>query len=189
MVNGVTALTVMSILSFLAGCRYSPTPNFQISDKTLFVRGWTEPELRKIIAEFEHIYSDRLPAGFRTDIKSDDHGVLRVTFPADIEPRFFCWLINYVQYPKDLGFSSRRILVAGIATIAADFLPSSGESFVGKRILFYIPAHDKDYDVVYGRVDGKSYEYPFSSERWRRVQDPRLPDGITEVSPPNQATP
>jgi hypothetical protein len=178
----------MGIFSFLSGCGYAPEPaNFQLTDKTLFVRGWNEQELRKIIANFQQMYSDRLPSNFSTDVQSDEHGVLRISFPNDIEPRFFCWLINYVQYPKDFDFRSRGIVVAGTATIAADFLPASSESQVGKRIRFYIPAHDTEYDLVYARVDAQSYEYPFSSERWRRVADPRLPDAVDEIMPPNQS--
>jgi hypothetical protein len=188
MVRGSITILAMSIFSFVAGCGYAPAPaNFQLTDKTLFARGWTESELQKIIADFEQMYSDRLPSNFSTRVEPDERGVLRISFPNDIEPRFFCWLLNYVQYPKDLDFRSRNIFVAGTATIAADFLPTSGESLVGKRILFYIPTHDKDYDLVYGRVDHQSYEYPFSSERWRAAADPRLPDDTTEISPPNHA--
>ena len=91
------------------------------------------------------------------------------------------------QYPKDFDFRARSILAAGTATIAKDFLPGSGESYVGKGIILYIPAHDTEYDLLYGRVEGQSYEYPFSSERWRRVEDARIPDGLDQVLPPNQA--
>ena len=87
----------MGIFSFVTGCGYAPAPaKFQLSDKVLFVRGWSEAELRKIVADFEHMYTGRLPESFSTGIKSDERGVLRVMFPNDIEPRFFCWLINTV---------------------------------------------------------------------------------------------
>src|SRR3954447_2298897 len=100
----------MSIFSFLAGCGYAPAPeNFQLTDKSLFVRGWTEAELEKIIADYERSYSDRLPAAFSAHVESDDRSVLRVTFPNDIEPRFFCWLVNYVQYPRDFDLGSRSV--------------------------------------------------------------------------------
>jgi len=178
----------MGIFSFLFGCGHAPAPaNFQLSDELLFVRGWTKPELQKVIADFSHMYSDRLPADFSTAVESGDHGALQVSFPHDIEPRLFCWLINYVQYPKDFDLRSRSIVAAGVATIQADFLPASGQSQVGKRILLYVPAHDTEHDLVFGRVDAQSYEYPFSSEQWRRVDDSRLPDAITKMTPPNQA--
>src|SRR5947209_3559729 len=129
MIRGAIAISAMGIFSFLAGCGYAPAPaNFQLTDKALFARGWTEPELRKIIGDFERTYSDRLPATFSTHVESDARGVLHVTFPSDIEPRFFCWLVNYVQYPRDFDLRSRSILVAGVATVAADFLPASRES-------------------------------------------------------------
>jgi hypothetical protein len=187
MIRDGTTTIIMGIFSFLAGCGYTPAPaNFRLSDKLLFARGWSEAELRKIIADFEHMYTGRLPASFSNNIDSDEHGVLRVSLPNDIEPRFFCWLINYVQYPKNFDFRARSILAAGTATVAENFLPSSGESYVGKRIVLYIPTHDTGYDLLYGRVGGKSYEYLFSSERWRRVEDARIPDGLDQVLQPNQ---
>jgi hypothetical protein len=174
-------ISLMSIFSFLfGGCSKKPASNFSIAGKELFARGWNESELKQIIGDFEQVYRDRLPPKFSAEIHNDDGGFLRVTFPADIEPRFFCWLINYVQYPKSYDLHSRRILVAGKATVTLDFLPSD-ESRIGKRIMFYIPANDKQYDVVFAQVDGRSYEYPFGSEIWRHVEDPRLPVGISDL--------
>jgi hypothetical protein len=171
----------MSIFSSLFGGRgKKPASSFAINDKELFARGWKEAELKQIIGDFEQVCRDRLPSNFSTEIHTDDGGVLRVKFPADIEPRLFCWLINYVQYPKGFDLKTRGILVAGNATISSNFLPSD-QSLIGKRITFYIPTDDKQYDVVFAHVDGQSYEYPFASERWRHVQAPRLPIGISDL--------
>jgi len=105
---------------------------------------------------------------------------LQVTFPADIKPEVFCWLINYFQYPKSFDLKSRTIFVAGRATINSDFLPAD-QSLIGKRMTVYVPKDDKDYDVVFAQVEGQSYEYPVKSERWRRVQEPRLPVGVSDL--------
>ena len=115
-----------------------------------------------------------------TDLHTNNRNILRITFPNDIEPHFFCFLINYVQYPKGFNLQSRVILVAGKATIGSAFLPSD-HSLIGKRIVFYIPTDDKEYDVVFAQVEGQVYEYPFSSERWRRVRESRLPVGISDL--------
>jgi hypothetical protein len=174
-------IALMSIFSLLfGGCSKQSASSFAIGDKELVVRGWSDTELRQIIGDFQQIYRDRLPPHFSTEVHADDGGVLSVTFPTDIEPRFFCWLINCVQYPKGFDLQSRTILIAGMATISSDFLPSD-QSLIGKRIMFYIPADDKQYDLVFAQVDGQSYEYPFTSERWRRVQEPRLPVGVSNL--------
>jgi hypothetical protein len=145
-----------------------------IRDKELTVRGWKEPELKKIISNFEQAYQDRLAPTFSAEIRAGGGGDLQIKFTAEIEPRLFFWLINYVQYPKDFDLQSRTILVQGNATINSDFLPS-GKSLIGKPITFYVPTEDDQYDIVFAQVDGKSYEFPFSSERWSRVQEARLP--------------
>jgi hypothetical protein len=132
------------------------------------------------MGDFQQSYRDRLPPSFSTEVHAGDGGVLRVTFPADIKPEFFCWLINYFQYPKGFDLKSRTILVAGRATIRSDFLPAD-QSLIGKPITFYIPADDRDYDIVFAQVDGQSYKYPFTSERWQRVQEPRLPVGVSDL--------
>ena len=171
----------MGILSSLfGGCGKKPPGRFAITDKELFARGWNEAELKQIIGDFQQPYRNDPPANFSTEVHARDGGVLRVTFPADIEPRLFCWFINYVQYPKGFDLKSRAILVAGRATINSEFLPSD-QSLIGKRITFYIPTDDKKYDVVFAQVDDQSYEYPFTSERWRHVQEPRLPGGISDL--------
>jgi hypothetical protein len=92
----------------------------------------------------------------------------------------FCFLVNYVQYPKGFDLQARTTLVAGRATISSDFLPSD-QSLVGKRMLFYIPTEDKRYDEVFAQVEGQSYEFPFTSARWQRAQEPRLPVGVSEL--------
>lgn len=168
----------MSIFSFLFGGL--STGNFAISNKEIAVRGWNASELRQIVGDFQQMYRDRIASNFSTGLQVGDGEVLRVTFPGDITPQLFCWLVNYIQYPKDLDLKSRTILVAGNATISSDFLPSD-QSLIGKRIMLYIPTEDTRYDQVFAQVDGLSYEYPFSSERWKRAQAPRLPVGIGDL--------
>ncbi len=174
-------IAIMSLFSLLfGGCGKKPAGSFVVDDKELLVSGWNETELKQIIGNFAQRYQDRLPGNFSTEVRPSDGGILRITFPAGIESRFFCWLVNYVRYPKDFDLKSRKILVAGKATIGSDFLPSD-RSLIGKRITFYIPTDDKEYDVVFAKVDDQSYEFPFSSERWRPVQEPRLPVGISDL--------
>ena len=172
-------IALMSIFSFLfGGCSKQSDAPFVIADKEVLVRGWSDTELKQIIGDFQQMYRDRLPAGFSTGIQAGDGDTLRITFPADITPELFCWLINYVQYPKGFDSKIRTILVVGKATMGSDFLPS-GQGLVGQRILFYIPTDDRDFDVVFAQVNAKSYMYPFTSERWQQVQEQRIPVGVS----------
>ena len=171
----------MSIFSSIFGGRgKQPAGRFSISDKTILVRGWSDTEFRQILGVFQQMYRDRLPENFIAEVHNGDAGSFRVTFPADIEPRFFCWIINYIQYPKDFDLKSRTILVAGSAAMSSDLLPSE-QSLLGKSILFYVPANDENNDGVLAPVDSPGSKNPHESERWRLVQEPRIPDGASDL--------
>ena len=174
-------ITIMSIFSFLVGgCSKQPTAPIAMSDKELLVRGWSDTELRQILADFQRLSGNRLPSSFSTEIHTGDGAVLRVTFPADIPSVDFCFLVNYVQYPKGFDLNSRPILIAGRATITSDFLRSD-QSLVGKRILVYVPSEDKRYDEVFAQAEGQSYEFPFTRTGFIRAQEPRLPVGVSDL--------
>ena len=171
----------MSILSFLfGGCSKQATAPIAMSDKALLVRGWSDTELRQILGDFQRLSGDRLSSNFSTEIHIGDGAVLWVTFPADIPSVDFCFLVNYVQYPKGFDLNSRPILVAGRAIITSEFLPSD-QSLVGKRILVYVPSEDKRYDEVFAQAEGQSYEFPFARTGFIRAQEPRLPVGVSEI--------
>ncbi|HEY4414393.1 MAG TPA: hypothetical protein VGO57_01780 [Verrucomicrobiae bacterium] len=171
----------MSLFSFMfGGCsKQSPAP-MAMNDKELLVRGWSDTELRQILGDFQRLSGGRLSVNFSTEIHTNDGASLRVTFPTDIPSVDFCFLVNYVQYPKGFDLPSRTILVAGRATINSDFLPSD-HSLVGRRILVYIPSDDRQYDEVFAQVDGQSYEFPFTRTGFKLAQAPRLPVGVSDL--------
>jgi hypothetical protein len=171
----------MGIFSFLfGGCSKQPTAPIAMSEKELLVHGWSDAELRQILGDFQRLSGNRLPSNFSTEIHTGDGAVLRVTFPADIPSMDFCFLVNYVQYPKGFDLQSRTILVGGRANISSDFLPSD-QSLIGKRILVYVPSDDKRYDEVFAQAEGQSYEFPFTLTGFKRAQEPRLPVGISDL--------
>ncbi len=151
-----------------------------MSDKDLLVRGWSDAELRQILGDFQRLSGNRLPANFSTVIHTGEGAVLRVSFPADIPSMDFCFLVNYVQYPKGFDLKSRTILVAGRATISSDFLPSD-QSLIGKRILVYVPSEDKRYDEVFAQAEGRSYEFPFTLTGFQPAPESRLPVGVSDL--------
>jgi len=171
----------MGFFSFLfhRGVEYPPA-SFVITDKELFSRGWNEEELRQILDDFQDLYRDRLPQDFSAEIRAGHAWDRRVTFPADIDPLLFCFLVNYVQYPRDFDLDSRTILVVGEGTIGSELLPSD-RSLIGKRIMIYVPADDVEYDEVYGFVEGQSYKLPFSKDHWVPASEPRLPAGAEQL--------
>ena len=170
----------MSIFSSLFGGGQPPAVKFAISDQELLVGGWSDSELRKILDDFQRMYRAQLPANFTTEIDPGDGGILLVKFSSDIAPNDFCFLVNYVQYPKEFDLKSRSILVVGGATMNSDFLPAA-QGLVGKRIMFYIPTDDRNYDVVFARVNGQSYKCRFTFMRWQQAPEPRIPAGIANL--------
>ncbi len=145
--------------------------------KEMVVRGWTSAELNRILADFQKIYEGRLGAKFALEVHPPDHGSIRVTFPHDIPALEFSFLINYVQYPKDLDLKTHSILVIGKAPLSADFQVPD-RRLVGQFAIFYVPSNDRDYDLVYVRVGHETFENSFAADIWKKVTDSRLPPGI-----------
>lgn len=136
--------------------------------------------MRQILDDFQYSYRDQLPQDFSAEIHAGRAWDRRVVFPADIDPLLFCFLVNYVQYPRDFDLDSRTILVVGVGTVGSEFLPSD-RSLIGKRIMIYVPADDVEYDEVYGFVEGQSYKLPFSKDHWILAPEPRLPAGVEQL--------
>jgi len=151
------------------------TPNQH--EKEIIVRGWADEELSQILTDFANGCGDDLGKEFDYEVCPHNQGATRITFPHDIPPKEFSFLVNYLNYPKDYDLAGRSISVTGYVTLTADFhLPD--KSLVGKRAVFYIPSDDKDYDLVYIRVGDGTYKNSFASLHWKKVEDPRNPMGI-----------
>ncbi|HLX95238.1 MAG TPA: hypothetical protein VKU37_05795 [Verrucomicrobiae bacterium] len=145
--------------------------------KEVIVHGWTNEELSKILTDFADAYGDDLGKQFDYEVCPHDKGATRITFPHDIPPKNFSFLVNYLNYPKDYDLAGRSISATGNLTLTADFhLPD--KSLIGKRAVFYIPSDDKDYDLIYVRVGGETFKNSFRSLHWKKVEDPRVPSGM-----------
>ncbi len=148
------------------------------NDKQIFVNGWTSDELAKAIRDFRASYTDRLSSDFAISISPIEHQRFRITFPGDLEPSLFHFLVNYLRYPRDLDLSGRTILIVGRCTLDSHFnLPDL--SLAGQKASVYVPAQDDQYDLVFVRVDhGAIYEDSFASSTWKPVKNPRVPVGL-----------
>lgn len=143
------------------------------NDKIIMVSGWNEEELRKILDDF--VEEDASAAHeCRIDINKQYQNVHRLTFPEDIHPSEFACLVNYLNYPMNLGLAGRSITVAGQTTLNSD-LHGIPPALVGKKAILYVPENDQDYDAVYLQTEtGANFAKSMNELVWRHVSDPRL---------------
>src|ERR1700730_5567452 len=88
------------------------TPN-PMNDKIILVKGWNEIKIQKIINDFIETYKgDGYPA-YAIEPHKQEENVFRLTFPKDIHPTLFTFLVNYLAYPFDLDFKNPLSLLAG----------------------------------------------------------------------------
>jgi len=140
------------------------------------VRGWERPELDKMLSYLREAYEVPVSSPWIVTARSDD--VFVISFPNDIFPRLLYFLVNYLQYPKEFDAKNRHIGVLGrIVLTTACGIPE--DRLVGKNAEVYVPANDKDFDLVYLRTeDGEAYAIPFTDLIWKRAQEARRPQTI-----------
>ena len=157
---------------------FTPNPN---NDKMILIRGWSEEELRRMLADF--VEGDLTAfAAFRIEIETRLDDCFVLTFPEDIHPAEFVSLVNYLAYPVDFSLDGRSIVVAGKTTLNSDFdgLP---KTLAGKKALLYLPEDDRDHDVVFLQTESEvTLARSFSDGIWRRVNDPRLSSTVKSLA-------
>jgi hypothetical protein len=178
----LVSIAAVGVVIYLARAapRVPPTAAFTPdlkNDKEVIVKGWTETELRQIIANFEKLYSGRLGAAFSVTLNKTDEGV-RLLFPQDIPAEEFGFLVNYLHYPEGFDLKGRSISVVGRTTLSREF-NCPEESMIGQRAAIYVPANDTEYDLVYVGVGGRTYENSFAARNWKAVTGPRVPSGLS----------
>ena len=152
-----------------------------MNDKIIVVKGWNEIEIRKIVNDFVQTYeSDGYPAYVIDAHKQVEH-LFHLTFPKDIHPTLFTFLVNYLAYPFDLDFESRSIIVGGKTTLSGEF-DGVDSAFVGQSAVFYVPLNDQDNDVVYMQTEsGINLANSFTDMKWKRVSDARLSNEVMNL--------
>ena len=148
---------------------FTPDPN---NDKVILVKGWKEDELHKILDDFIEEDVSNMPPP-KIDIHKRYTTLYSLTFPQDIHPTQFGFLVNYLAYPMNFGPPERSIVVAGKTTLNSDF--QVPQSLTGKKAIVYLPENDQEYDVIYLQTeDGATFANSFNEGVWRRVRNPRL---------------
>jgi hypothetical protein len=146
--------------------------------KLIIINGWNKSEVTKILSDFQSMYGGRFHKNFSIQSTEISSNQFHIQFPNDLEPLLFHFIINYAKYPKGLDLSGRSILVLGKATLDNQFNLLE-PSLVGQKAMIYVPADDRDFDLVYIRTDHEEFfEDSFASSSWKRVPNPRLPIGI-----------
>jgi hypothetical protein len=163
--------------SQLRAPRVEFVPN-QANDKLIITKGWNATELDKILSDFQSMYRERFHASFSIKSSQVEPTLFRITFPNDIEPVLFHFLVNYARYPKDIDLSNRTILVLGRVTLDQNYsLPNA--TFIGQKAFIYIPADDKKFDLVYVQTEqGVVFEDSFASSSWKPIPHPCFPVGL-----------
>src|SRR5258708_17263959 len=149
---------------------FTPDPN---NHKAIVVKGWNEDEVQKILDDFVAADSSSVDS-YKIDVHKRDEDLYSLTFPQDIHPTIFGFLVNCLAYPVNFGLAGRSIIVAGKTMLNSDFhgIP---QSLVGNKAIIYVPENDQDYDVVYLQTEtGATLANSFSDGVWRKVNDARL---------------
>jgi hypothetical protein len=151
------------------------TPD-QKNDKIILVSGWSEAEVRKIVADYfaegQDFGGPPAPEMVCANIRRDCH---RLTFPEDIDPDSFVYLVNQFHYPLYVASDNREIMAAGLATLNRDF-EGIPESLAGQKAVFYVPENDEEHVVVYLQTDsGINLANTCGESEWRSVPDARYP--------------
>ncbi|MEK6280256.1 MAG: hypothetical protein AABN95_07850 [Acidobacteriota bacterium] len=144
------------------------------NDKVITVSGWNEVELRQILEGFIAENSSGWPP-YKVDLHEEYKNRFRLSFPEDIHPSLFAFLVNYAMYPIEFETKQRRIIVAGRATLneAFDGIP---EEFLGQKAILYVPENDEEHDVVYLQTEtGMNFANSLGENDWRQVDEARLP--------------
>ena len=157
---------------------FTPDP---LNDKVIVVKGWNEGEIQKIIDDFIETYKGDGYPSYSIEPQKQEETLFRLTFPKDVHPTLFTFLVNFLAYPFDLDFKNRTVIVAGKTTLSAAF-EGVDSSLAGKKAILYIPQDDQDHDVVYMQTEsGINLANSFTEIKWRRVNDARLSSAVRNL--------
>lgn len=151
------------------------------NDKVIVVEGWNDAEIRKVISDFIRTYEDEGYPAYTIEPHKQSENLYRLSFPQDIHPQLFTFLVNYIAYPFDLDLTNRFIIVAGQTTLSPAF-EGVGASLAGQKAILYIPENDEDHDVVYLRTEsGVHLANSFTDVKWKTVNDARLSNQVKNL--------
>lgn len=144
---------------------FSPDPD---NDKIIAVSGWNETELGQILDDFITQYRSGWPP-YRVEIVRQNANYLRLTFPEDIHPCLFAFLVNYARYPIGFELARRKITVVGQTTLDNSF-DGIPEELFGQKAVLCTSENDEEYDIVYLQSEtGLNFANSLGENNWREV--------------------
>lgn len=145
-------------------------------DKSVLVQGWSGEELGRIVGDFARLYK----LSTSSFVLGHEGKIQKITFPRDIDPNMFSFLVNYIQYPKGFDLKGRSIACLGVARLTPGFAVPS--PLYGQRGLFYVPANDQDFGLVYVKIGTQTYVNSFDANEWKAVADDRMPPEVERLN-------
>jgi Na+-transporting methylmalonyl-CoA/oxaloacetate decarboxylase gamma subunit len=141
------------------------------NDKLILVNGASHEDIRKVLKDFCRLYSKSPSASFSLRLTNTfEHGYA-ITTPYDIDFEILCFLINYLQYPTEVRWTTK---VAGwTSTNPTDTWIT--QNTARKRVMLYVPEDDREYDNVYLTTeDNIGYKLGFAvSEEKKALVQPK----------------
>jgi hypothetical protein len=144
------------------------------NDKLILVSGWNKDELQKILTDFNKMYQNQGYPAYVISTTKLNANQYRLTFPEDIHPLLFIFLINYLAYPFNFDLKTHTITVAGSTTLNVDY-EGLNPIFIGQKAIFYIPEHDSVHDAVYMLTSqGDCLSSKLTTGEWNAVNQKNL---------------
>lgn len=139
-------------------------------------RGWSRTELDAILAAFARGYG--LSAKETFAVAPGPGEAFTITFPQGLERAHFYFLVNNLAYPEAVSAEGRSIGVVGRAVLTLA-MGARKPALLGQAVSIYVPQDDEEGDRVYARMaGGEAFVVPFTTLRWKAVDDPRVPAAI-----------
>lgn len=141
------------------------------NDKLIVVEGMNEGYIKKVIQVFCGWHNREMLQVIPVVTKMNDQ-LFAITFPYDISFDIFCFLINYLNYPK--GYNRRFHALGWATTRSADMWMT--EENAGKQVVLFVPDLDTEYDRVFmTTADHTAYQLRFAEDAAQLLEYPDTP--------------
>ena len=142
--------------------------NSEKNQQIIIVKDISENDFKNVIDGFCKLYETKYQK-----IEKKNNWFI-ITLPDDADFGLFCYAINYLTYPNELGWKIKP-KVFGRCTLYNTSWWRTLSKQLGKKIMAYIPEDDNEYDFIcITTQDNKSFKLCF---QWRSkaIDYPILP--------------
>lgn len=117
------------------------------------------PDIKKILEQWLTLYSGQLDHDFEFSLMSSETGFV-IKSSKGLSNELFTFLVNYITYPENFD---DRFYPNGYMTVTnTKYYP---KEIIYKKMMVYVPADDKEYDLVYGTTeDNKTFVIDFGGK-------------------------